>query len=87
MSLADARTADKDLARWRDDFGRPPKLPPAEAPQALVQRMAAFVQHRVAAAGAVTRDDLLLAGGFSAAEIDDHFPLARRLARVERMAG
>lgn len=60
-----------------------PSRPAAPRQPDVVTRMAAFLQRHEAAAGGVTRDDLLLQ--FSGEEIDRHFQAAKtRAARGSR---
>lgn len=60
-------------------------LPPPEAATTTRARMAAAIAERVAATGAVSRDDLL-AAGFAAADIARHFRGALRASGAARMA-
>lgn len=58
--------------------------PPPESGRRLQQRMADLIVRRVSAAGNVTRDELL-AGGFTAGEIERHYPQALRRSGVARL--
>lgn len=61
------------------------KLPDPEPRTILRARMAELIARRVSATGCVTIDDLK-GGGFTVAEIEEHFTEAKRIARVADMA-
>jgi len=84
MSAADARYADEYFATIRPDLRPFRKVPRADPPEGVRARMAEFLQHRYAAAGQITRDDLV-AAGFTAPDIDRHFPDALTIARLPQM--
>lgn len=85
MSAADARYADEYFAQLRPELQRFLKVPRAEPPKGVRARLAEFLQHRVAADGSVTREQVE-AAGFSEAEIRAHFHAAKRIARLPQMA-
>ena len=58
--------------------------PPPEPVRRLRQRMADLIVRRVSAAGNITRNELL-AGGFTADEIERHYPQALRRSGVARL--
>jgi hypothetical protein len=58
--------------------------PPPESGRRLQKRMADLIVRRVSAAGNVSRDELL-AGGFTAEEIEQHYPQALRRSGVTRL--
>lgn len=72
-------------ARIRSGLAPYMTLPPAEADRLVRARMAELIELRVAAANCITHEELL-AGGFTAAEINRHFHAAKRIARVVGMA-
>lgn len=61
------------------------KLPDAEPRTMLRARMAELIARVYSATGSVTIDDLK-GGGFTVAEIEEHFTEAKRIARVADMA-
>ena len=60
------------------------RLPDPEPRTIVRARMAELIARVYSATGCVTRDDLLGAG-FTAAEIEEHFTAAKRIARVADM--
>lgn len=61
------------------------KLPDAEPRTIVRARMADLIARTVSANGCVTIEDLR-GGGFTVAEIEEHFTEAKRIARVADMA-
>lgn len=59
--------------------------PPKESPRRLVRRMADLIVSCVTSSGGITREQLL--GNFDAAEIEEHFAAARKLAGLHRLGG
>lgn len=60
-------------------YGAPPKEPVAK----LRRRMADLITRCVTSSGSISRDDLL--ANFDAAEVEEHFTAARRLAGLHRL--
>lgn len=77
---------DGTLARLQLPAGLAPMMRlPGPEPERLVRaRMAELIQCRMAAAGGVTREELL--GGFTAEQIQRHATAAGRIAGVAAMA-